>query len=90
MFEDDIDPENWPPKPIANTQLQGHDEAEQVLLDAYNSRRLHHAWLITGPKGIGKATLAHRFARFILATGKKADGPSLFGDALPAEDPTSL
>lgn len=90
LDEEDFDPENWPPKPIANTQLQGHDEAEQTLLDAYNSDRMHHAWLITGPKGIGKATLAHRFARFVLANGKRDNGPSLFGDALPAIDPTSL
>ena len=88
--QDDFDPEDWPPRPIENTQLQGHDEAEQMLLDTYNSGRMHHAWLITGPKGIGKATLAHRFARFVLANGKKNDGPSLFGDALPAVDPTSL
>ena len=90
MFEDDFDPEDWPPRPIANTELQGHDEAEQTLLDAFNSGRLHHAWLITGPKGIGKATLAHRFARFVLASGKKDDGPGLFGDDLPASEPTSL
>jgi len=87
---DDFDPDDWPPLPISNTQLQGHGEAEQTLLDAYNSGRMHHAWLITGPKGIGKATLAHRFARFVLATGKKDDGPGLFGDDLPSSDPTSL
>ena len=90
MTDQDFDPEEWPPRPIENTQLQGHDEAEQVLLDTYNSGRMHHAWLISGPKGIGKATLAHRFARFVLANGKKDAGPSLFGDALPAVDPTSL
>ncbi|MCW8915553.1 MAG: DNA polymerase III subunit delta' [Magnetovibrio sp.] len=90
MFEDDFDPDSWPPRPIANTDLRGHDEGESTLLDAFNSGRLHHAWLITGPKGIGKATLAHRFARFVLTHGKKDDGPGLFGEALPAEDPTSL
>jgi len=89
-FEGDFDPDDWPPRPIANTQLQGHDEAEQTLLDAFNSGRMHHAWLITGPKGIGKATLAHRFARFVFTHGKKDTGPGLFGDALPAEEPTSL
>lgn len=91
--EDGFDPDSWPPLPIANTQLEGHEEAEQVLLDSYNSGRMHHAWLFTGPKGIGKATLAHRFARFVLANGKKEagqDGPSLFGDALPKADPLSL
>ena len=90
MIDQGFDPEEWPPRPIENTQLHGHDEAEQLLLDTYNSGRMHHAWLISGPKGIGKATLAHRFARFVLANGKKDTGPSLFGDALPAADPTSL
>ena len=35
--------------------------------NAFNAGRLPHAWLITGPRGIGKATLAYRFARFLLA-----------------------
>lgn len=47
--------------------LFGHAEAERALLDAYRSGRMHHAWLIGGPAGIGKATLAYRTARFILA-----------------------
>lgn len=45
----------------------GNQEAEQTLLDGYSSNRLHHAWLLAGPEGIGKATLAYRFARFLLA-----------------------
>jgi DNA polymerase-3 subunit delta' len=45
----------------------GDPAAEQALLDAYRSGRLHHAWLLTGPEGVGKATLAYRFARFLLA-----------------------
>ncbi len=56
-----------PPPPRANPHLAGHEEAEQTLLQAYNSGRLPHAWLITGPAGIGKATLAFRFVRFVLA-----------------------
>jgi len=40
---------------------------ERILLDAYAQGRLHHAWLLTGPEGVGKATLAYRFARFLLA-----------------------
>ena len=47
--------------------LVGHQAAEADLLDAYRAGRLAHAWLIGGPAGIGKATLAWRFARFILA-----------------------
>ena len=47
--------------------LFGHAEAEQALLDAYRGGRMPHAWLIGGPPGIGKATLAYRMARFVLA-----------------------
>lgn len=47
--------------------LFGHPEAEQVLLDAYRSGRIPHAWLIGGEAGVGKATLAYRMARFVLA-----------------------
>lgn len=49
------------------TALFGHGEAEHVLLDAYRSGRMPHAWLLGGPPGIGKATLAYRLARFVLA-----------------------
>ena len=55
------------PHPRATTALFGHAEAERALLDAYKSGRVPHAWLIGGPPGIGKATLAYRFARFVLA-----------------------
>lgn len=47
--------------------LYGHSEAERALLEAYQSTRMPHAWLIGGPPGIGKATLAYRLARFVLA-----------------------
>jgi DNA polymerase-3 subunit delta' len=47
--------------------LFGHAAAEAALLDAYRSGRMAHAWLIGGPPGIGKATLAYRTARFVLA-----------------------
>lgn len=69
--------------PRENPHFTGHDEAEQTLLEAFNSHRLAHAWLITGPRGIGKATLAYRFARHVLATGGGQATASLFGDALP-------
>ena len=48
----------------APAQLLGHQKAEAQLLQAHQSGKLHHAWLITGPRGIGKATLAYRFASF--------------------------
>jgi DNA polymerase-3 subunit delta' len=47
--------------------LISHADAEATLLDAYRSGRMPHAWLIGGPAGIGKATLAYRLARFVLA-----------------------
>ena len=53
--------------PRETTALFGHAAAEAELLGAYRARKLHHAWLIGGADGIGKATLAWRFARFLLA-----------------------
>ncbi|MCU0893016.1 MAG: DNA polymerase III subunit delta' [Rhodospirillales bacterium] len=58
--------EPWPP-PRGNAALLGQEAGEGALLAAVGSGRLAHAWLITGPCGIGKATLAFRFARFLLA-----------------------
>lgn len=54
------------PHPRETTSLFGHGNAERILHDAWQGGRLHHAWLLTGPVGIGKATLAYRFARFLL------------------------
>jgi DNA polymerase-3 subunit delta' len=53
--------------PRETTALFGHREAEAELLNAYRSGRIPHAWLIGGAVGIGKATLAYRMARFVLA-----------------------
>jgi DNA polymerase-3 subunit delta' len=53
--------------PRETRALISHAEAEQTMLDAYRSGRMPHAWLIGGPAGIGKATLAYRMARFALA-----------------------
>jgi len=66
-----------PATPRANPDFVGHPQAEQVLLHAWQSNRLHHAWLLTGQRGIGKATLAFRFARYVLAG---SDG-GLFADS---------
>lgn len=55
------------PLPRERRRLIGHHAAETTLLDAYRSGRMHHGWIMSGPKGIGKATLAFRFARFVLA-----------------------
>src|SRR6202022_2258696 len=53
--------------PRETSALSGHREAETVLLNAYRSGRIPHAWLIGGAVGIGKATLAYRMGRFVLA-----------------------
>jgi DNA polymerase-3 subunit delta' len=55
------------PHPRTTAVLFGHASAEVALLAAYRSGRIPHAFLIAGPKGIGKATLAYRLARFVLA-----------------------
>jgi len=79
--------------PRENPDLLGHEDAENEIIDAWASGRLHHAWLISGPKGIGKATLAYRFARFVLAGGDGAasdEGDALFGAEEIPKAPPSL
>ena len=84
MSADDEAPGGLPP-PAANPDLLGHGWAEEVILNAWNSGRMPHAWLIAGPPGIGKATLAFRMARFVLAGGSPEAGQ---GDRLFEPDPT--
>jgi DNA polymerase III subunit delta' len=55
------------PLPRETTVLYGHENAEREFLAVYQSGRVPHAWLIGGEPGIGKATLAYRIARFVLA-----------------------
>jgi DNA polymerase III subunit delta' len=56
-----------PRRPRATAALFGHAAAEAAFLAAYRGGRVPHAFLIVGPKGIGKATLAYRIARFVFA-----------------------
>jgi DNA polymerase-3 subunit delta' len=70
------------PEPRANPYLAGHAAAEAALLEAHGQGRLPHALILSGPRGIGKATLAFRLARFLLAQGR--GGPDLFGAAPPS------
>ena len=62
-----VEPQIAATHPRETTALFGHREAEAALLNAYRSGRIPHAWLIGGAAGIGKATLAYRMARFVLA-----------------------
>ena len=63
--EDDIREVDWHPRLTQN--LRGHGDAEMRMRRAFESGKMHHAWLISGPHGIGKASLAYRFAAFVLA-----------------------
>ena len=68
MSRDEADDDDLTfPHPREAVNLRGHAAAELAILDAYRSGRMPHAWLIGGPPGIGKATLAYRAARFTLA-----------------------
>lgn len=71
----DLDPTYYPRRAA---RLIGHRAAESALLTAAQADRLAHGWLIAGPEGIGKATLAFRFARFLLAGGQ-ATSNDMFG-----------
>src|SRR5260221_2551958 len=62
-----VEPQISAVHPRQPAALFGHRDAEAALLSAYRSGRIPHAWLIGGAAGIGKATLAYRMARFVLA-----------------------
>lgn len=64
--------------PRTTYSLVGHEDAERRLLAAATSGKMAHAWLIGGPRGVGKATLAFRLARFLLS-GQAEAGGGLFG-----------
>ncbi len=59
----------------AGWPLFGHEIAEQRFLDAHDKTRLHHAWLIEGPEGIGKSRFALRLAAFLLGARGSPDQP---------------
>jgi DNA polymerase-3 subunit delta' len=69
MTTETQDTETLPPR--ANPELLGQDAAEAELLRSFSSGRLPHAWLIAGQGGIGKATLAFRFARYLFSEGRR-------------------
>jgi len=68
--------------PRENPSLLGHGAAEAVIDDAVRNGRIHHAWLLTGPEGVGKATLAYRFVRRLLA-GPGVPAATVNDPALP-------
>ena len=89
MAQDTTGPRDNPQSPRHRTVLKGHADVESRLLQSYASGKMHHAWLLTGPRGIGKATLAYRLARFVL---QNPDHTQLAGKSslyVPAEAPVS-
>lgn len=68
------------PHPRETPVLFGHARAEEEFLAAFNSDRLHSGWLLAGPQGVGKATLAYRIARFLLTA---PEGPAASLDTPP-------
>jgi DNA polymerase-3 subunit delta' len=71
------------PHPRETGALFGQEAAERAVLEAWAVGRMHHAWLLTGPRGVGKATLAWRIARFLLTQPVPGGDAGLFGDTAP-------
>jgi DNA polymerase-3 subunit delta' len=69
--------------PSQNTKFFGHGEAERFLSQSYRSGKGHHAILIEGPEGIGKATLAFRFANHVLTYPDPQSAPDMMRDPDP-------
>jgi DNA polymerase III subunit delta' len=72
------------PHPREARSVFGQEAAEAAFLQAFGSGRMHHGWLLAGPRGVGKATLAWRIARFLLAQPAAAEAG--FFDAPPAPE----
>jgi DNA polymerase-3 subunit delta' len=69
----ELDKEPGAPHPRETFSFVGHQAEEDALAEGLRGGRMHHAWLLAGPKGLGKATLAYRAAR--AALGAKRIGP---------------
>src|SRR3546814_6667658 len=59
----------------------GHQDAETAFLEAWQGGRIHHAWLLAGPRGMGKGAFAERVARFLVTHGRSGEG-----QATPLDD----
>ncbi len=66
-------------------ELVGHHQAEMRFADMLDAGTLHHAWLVSGPEGVGKASLAYRMIRRVLGGKPLTKG----GLDVPASDPVA-
>lgn len=64
--------------PRSSSNLVGHDDAFAFLASRYAQNNMHHAWLLSGPRGIGKATFAFRFAEHLLRANQEDAAPTNF------------
>jgi DNA polymerase-3 subunit delta' len=71
------------PAPRETPDLVGHEAAERRLLDTWRAGRLGHAWIIAGPQGVGKATLAYRLTRFLFTAEGAGGAAGAEPDSLP-------
>lgn len=92
MLQTTDEPDRLPiaPHPRETLALVGHDAQERAFIEALASGRTHHAWLLGGPEGIGKASFAYRAARFVLAAGDPAERARRSDSlAMPEHDPAT-
>jgi DNA polymerase-3 subunit delta' len=92
MLPTSDEPDRLPnaPHPRETLALVGHAAQERAFVEALASGRTHHAWLLGGPEGIGKASFAYRAARFVLAAGDPAERARHVETlAMPEQDPAT-
>lgn len=75
------------PEPAENPSFVGHEDIVRQVVSTYRAGKLHHALLLGGPQGIGKATFAFHLARHLLQFSDPADAP---GELMPADPQSSL
>lgn len=67
------------PEPVENPELMAHEEAREMVASAYRAGKMHHALMVTGPRGIGKATFAFHVAHHLFRFPDPANAPETIG-----------